>query len=121
MSITISDSRDRGSHSPRSLRISQISDQRFALFSVFHARVNHFGPQHKLIGVAQMLIQLSLVPDDVRVLVCFGLVEPGDGSGLSADDACEVRAETVLAGLERMADPTAVAKQSMAVLLGAYA
>ena len=57
-----------------------------------------------------MLIQLSLVPDDVRVLVCFGLVEPGDGSGLSADDACEVRAETVLAGLERMADPTGVAK-----------
>ena len=56
------------------------------------------------------MIQLSLVPDDVRVIVCFGVVEPRDGSGLSADDACEARAETVLAGLEGMANPTGVAK-----------
>ena len=66
------------------------------------------------------MIQLSLVPDYVRVLVCFGVVEPRNGSRLSADDACEAGAETVLARLERMADPTGVAKQSIAVLFGAY-
>jgi len=61
-------------------------------------------------GTDEILVQLSLVPDDVRVFVCFGVVEPRNASGLSADNACEVGAEPVLAGLERMADPTGVPK-----------
>jgi hypothetical protein len=91
---------------PRSLRVSEIGDDRFALLCLFHTRVNHLSSWHELLRVGQILVQLSLVPDNVRVLVGIGVVEPRDGSRLTADDASQARAETVLAGLDGMADPT---------------
>ena len=91
---------------PRSPRVSEIGDDRFALLCLFHTRINHLSSWHELLRVGQILVQLSLVPDNVRVLVGIGVVEPRDGSRLTADDTSQARAEAVLAGLDGMADPT---------------
>jgi len=62
---------------PRSLRVSEIGDDRFALLCLFYTRINHLSSWHELLRVGQILVQLSLVPDNVRVLVGIGVVEPG--------------------------------------------
>ena len=40
-----------GKPPPRSLRVSEIGDKRFALLCVFHTWVNHLSPWHELLRV----------------------------------------------------------------------
>src|SRR5882757_9104955 len=68
----------------------------------------HLGTVHVGAGILNELVQRLLIPRDGSRLEGGRVVEPGFGSALSAEHACERWTDLVHAGLGRVADAAAV-------------
>src|SRR4029077_14661509 len=73
----------------------------------------HFCPVNVPCGVPEKLVELGVVPGDVRVLHRGGKIESGNRAALAADNAGQRRPDLVHAGFRRMASRTSAVKKGL--------
>src|ERR1700746_2468838 len=74
----------------------------------------HFGPVNKPRGICEILVQVGVVPGDVRLFHSRGEIKAGYGTALASDDAGEGGSDFILPSLCRVTNGAVSGKDGLA-------